>query len=123
MRSFIYSAAIAVAAVLSQADRASAQYVYGYQTYVPGGAVVAQSGYLSPFNYGYGSGYVFPWTGVAGQQVYYGDYFGNRAAQAYTYNPWTNLGLGSVYYSSPGTFIGPYYTGPYARQRTFYFRR
>lgn len=123
MRGFLLSAALATAAILVQTDRASAQYVYGYQTYVPGGGVVANQGYITSFNYGYGTGYIQPWTGVGGQQMYYGDYFGNRAAQAYTYNPWTNVGSVRSYYASPGTFIGPYYTGPYARQYTTFFRR
>jgi hypothetical protein len=124
MRRAVLTFALTAIALLTQVDRASAQIVYGYQTYVPGsGVVIGNRGFVTPYTHTYRSGYYYPWTAVGGRQAYYGDVFGNRAAQSYGYNPWTNVGYSRGYYFTPGVFYGPYYTGPVARQYSFYFRR
>ena len=117
MRRFILASVLAAAAILIDSQSVSAQYIYGY----PGGVAVANGGFVTPFNYGYSSAFANPWLGTRNYQMY-GDAFGNQAARSYAYYPGWQMGAVRTYYTSPGYFIGPYYTGPIVQQRVQFFR-
>ncbi|MDB5306261.1 MAG: hypothetical protein JWO38_463 [Gemmataceae bacterium] len=128
MNRYLIVTALAVAGAFGSAGKASAQYVYGYNTYVPGaGVVVGGTTYATPFGAQSVTGYYSPFTGLGAQQYSYGDVFGNQAARVSGYNPWANFGYRSGYSYSPGGvyngFFGPSYTAPYGTRYGYFYRR
>ena len=94
MRRFVIVTAVAVTVVLFAADRAAAQWPYGYGYYNPWtGGSAYRSGYTNPWTGGgarYGSGYN-PYTGRMYQnQSFYNPWTGIGGWSAQAYNPWTN---------------------------------
>src|SRR5207249_3723706 len=121
MKRFFLATALAVAGALASADKADAQVVYGYNTYVPSaGVVVGGTNYITPYGVGTRTAYYSPFTGVTARETYYTDVFGNEAARVGVYNPWVNLGYRSGYIYSPPTLYpsvyGPVYSAPYVNR-------
>lgn len=108
MNRFVIASALAIVGALGFASNADAQYVYGYQTFVPGaGVVVRNQGVASPFGVQTSQSYYSPFTGAGAQQSYYADGWGNQAASASGYNPFTNYGYQQSSYSYAPNYYAP----------------
>jgi len=108
MRRFLFAAALALAGAVGFANTADAQYVYGYQTYVPSaGVVVRGQTYTTPFGLQTTQGYYSPYTGLGARQSYYADVWGNQGVRIGGYNPYSNFGYRSGYNYTPYGFNGP----------------
>ena len=102
MKRFFLASALAIVGALGFAGNADAQYVYGYQTYVPGaGVVVRNQTYATPFGVQRTQGYYSPFTGGGESQSYYADAWGNQGVRTNGYNPFTNSGYQSGYSYTP----------------------
>lgn len=102
MKRFFLASAFAVFGALGFAGTADAQYVYGYQTYVPGaGVVVRNQTYATPFGVQRTQGYYSPFTGGGESQSYYADAWGNQGFRTSGYNPFTNSGYQNGYSYAP----------------------
>ena len=110
MKRFLIASALALTGALGFAQTADAQYVYGYQTYVPGAGVVVRSQtYATPFGVQTTNGYYSPFTGLNANQSYYSDAWGNQGVRMSGYNPYSNFGYRSGYNFTPYGFYGPAY--------------
>jgi len=116
MKRFILAAALAVGAGLGFADKADAQYVYGYNTYNPyTGNVVTNRGVITPFGSQAAYGYYNPYTGSGGQRYMYQNPYGTTIYRSQGGNPYYGTGYSSGYYP-PGFGLSPY-AGNYYRYR------
>jgi hypothetical protein len=108
MKRFMIVAALAVAGAVGFADKADAQYVYGYNTVNPyTGTVVSNRGIITPFGTQAATGYYNPLTGSAGQRYFYQNPYGTQIYRAYGGNPYLGQGYNSGYYY-PGFGANPY---------------
>ena len=102
MNRFILTAALAVVGAVGFSSTASAQYNYGYRTFVPGtGIVVQNQTYVSPFGVQRTQGYYSPYTGLSSYQTGYANAWGNQGIRVGGYNPYTNFGYRAGYSVSP----------------------
>jgi len=116
MKRFVLVAALAVVGALGFADRADAQYVYGFNTYNPyTGSIVTNRGVATPFGVQQSYGYYNPYTGAAGQRSLYQNPWGTTVYRSYGGNPMFGTGYNTGYYN-PGFGINPY-AGSYYRFR------
>jgi len=113
MKRFILAAALALAVAVGFADsKASAQYIYNYNTINPyTGGLVNQRGVVTPFGSQAAYGYYNPWTGMTGQRFMYQNPWGTTVYRSAGVNP-LGGGYSSGYYN-PGFGVSPYYGGYY----------
>jgi len=116
MKRFLIAAVLTVAGAAFTADKASAQYVYGYNTINPWtGSVVTQRGVITPFGSQAATGYYNPWTGMAGERYMYQNPWGTTVYRSAGGNPYLGTGYNSGY-TYPGFGASPY-AGSYYRWR------
>jgi len=116
MKRFVLAAVLALAGAVGFTDKASAQYVYGYNTVNPyTGSYITNRGLVTPFGTQATYGYYNPWSGAAGQRYMYQNPWGTSVYRSYGGNPYLGTGYSSGYYN-PGFGVSPYY-GSYYRYR------
>jgi hypothetical protein len=116
MRQFVIATALAVTGALGWADKADAQYVYGYNTVNPyTGSYVTGQMYSTPFGAQAAYGYYNPYTGASGERFMYQNPWGTNVYRSYGYNPTFGTGYSSGYYY-PG-FGASRYSGGWYRNR------
>lgn len=109
MKRFVIATALALATALGFADKADAQYFYGYNTVNPyTGSLVTGRMYATPFGSQATYGYYNPYTGMGGQRYMYANPWGTNLYRSYGYNPYLGTGYTSGYYN-PGFGISPMY--------------
>jgi len=119
MTRYLLASALAMIGALGFAQKADAQFSYGYQTYVPGAGVMLRSQTLAtPFGIQTMNRTYSPFTGFGARQYYYGDVWGNRAAMVGGYNSYMHLGYRSGY-----TYAPTYYGAPMHNRFGYYYRR
>jgi len=119
MKRFVIATALAVALGLGTAATADAQYVQQYRAVTPNGGLVIGNNYGNWGAYQSNRTYISPYGSVR-QQAYYGDVFGNTAAQSTGYSNWTGYGYNRGFYQ-PSPYVSPYGYGGY--NYNFYGRR
>jgi hypothetical protein len=113
MKRFVIATALALAGALGWADKADAQYVYGYNTINPyTGTLMTGQTYYTPFGAQAAYGYYNPYTGASGQRFMYQNTWGTNVYRSYGYNPYYGGGYTSGYYY-PGFGASPYAGGWY----------
>jgi hypothetical protein len=107
MKRFVLAAALALVGALGFSNTADAQYVYGYRTFVPGGGVVQNTTFATPFGVRSTAGIYTPFGST--YRSNYADVWGNSAFRTGGYSPYTNFGYRTGYNYTPYGFYGPSY--------------